>query len=96
VNPLRQASVSCGHVGELGDNDQTLILDGAGEEAGSGNVDQVAMECVLRELKTPAYVLGQIEQTRALDGQMNATWGGYEATWTYHPDEGLNLVIHQR
>jgi len=50
VNPLRQASVSCGHVGELGDNDQTLILDGAGEEAGSGNVDQVAMECVLREL----------------------------------------------
>jgi hypothetical protein len=51
---------------------------------------------VLRELETPAYVTEQIGQTRALDGRQTATWGDFEASWTYHPDNGLNLVIHQR
>ena len=31
--------------------------------------------------------------TRAIDGTQEEQWGLYRATWTYHPDQGLNVVI---
>jgi hypothetical protein len=96
VLPLRQASTTCGQVGDLSDGDRTLFLDGEGEEANSGHLEVSTIECVLRELKTPTYVVEQMNQTRALDGQQTATWGAFEARWTYHPDAGLNLSVHQR
>jgi hypothetical protein len=34
-----------------------------------------------------------MESTRALDGMQSATWSSYEVTWTYHPDDGLDLII---
>jgi hypothetical protein len=34
-----------------------------------------------------------MDNTRALDGMQTASWGNYEASWTYHPDEGLDVVV---
>jgi hypothetical protein len=95
-SPLRQASVNCGGTGQVADGGTTLILHVIPREAGIGPVTPENLVCVLRELETPAYVTEQIGQTRALDGRQTATWGDFEASWTYHPDNGLNLVIHQR
>lgn len=92
---LKQAWLNCGQAGQLADSDTTLVLDLSGRAANSGPVGQASFECYLRELKTPTYVIEQIGNTRAMDGQMKATWAGLEASWTYHPDQGLNLVIHQ-
>jgi hypothetical protein len=41
----------------------------------------------------PQSVLAQTEQTRALDGMRSAEWGTFGASWTFHPDDGLDLII---
>lgn len=35
-----------------------------------------------------------MDQTRALDGTLNASWADYEAFWNYHPDSGMNLTVY--
>ena len=32
---------------------------------------------------------------RALDGRQTGTWDDFEASWGYHPDDGINLVIEE-
>ena len=34
-----------------------------------------------------------IESTRALDGTQEDSFGDYQARWTYHPDNGMNLTV---
>jgi hypothetical protein len=92
----QRASTTCGQVGQVADGGKTLILNVINPEAGLGPVSPENLACVLRELGTPAYVVAQMAQTRALDGRQTATWGDLEASWTYHPDNGLNLIIHQK
>lgn len=69
-----------------------MTFDTQGESETEGDIlDRVT--CFLNELKTPEYVRKHIESTRALDGQQTDKWDGYEARWTYHPDNGLLLTI---
>lgn len=75
-----------------GDNGRSLTVDGAGLPAGPAVEDLV---CVLYELDTPDAVLSRMNSTRALDGMQDASWAGYRAAWTYHPDDGLWMVIEQ-
>lgn len=35
----------------------------------------------------------QMDSTRALDGMQTAEWDTFEAKWTYHPDDGLDVII---
>jgi hypothetical protein len=92
---LRAAYDSCGGRGELSDNDRTLFLDMAGAEAGSGDLDADAVACVLQAISTPTYVITEMAETRALDGRQSETWNSFEASWSYHPDEGLNVLIRE-
>lgn len=92
--PLADAKNECA-AGQLADDDTTLIIDVQGEELGSGSISFDALYCVLAELDTPSYVISQIESTRALDGMQSANWETYTAQWTYHPDQGLDITIHQ-
>jgi hypothetical protein len=34
-----------------------------------------------------------MEGTRALDGRQTQTADGYSYTWSYHPDNGLDIII---
>jgi hypothetical protein len=90
--PLRDASTVCG-AGTLADDDHTLVVDMAGEELGTGvaSIDDVL--CVLDELESPRSVIVRMQSTRALDGMQSTTWAGFEATWTYHPDDGLDVIV---
>ena len=89
---LESARESCS-AGELGDDGTTLVLDMEGEEPGSGTLTFADVTCVLAELEVPTSVTSRMEQTRALDGMQDARWKGFSATWNYHPDSGMNLVI---
>jgi hypothetical protein len=89
---LRLAYNACG-AGDLADNDHTMIIDSQGEDYDSGDASFDDLTCVLRELDVPASVIAQMEQTRALDGMQSADWNGFTASWTYHPDNGLDLII---
>ena len=47
----------------------------------------------LKELGFPNSILDKIGNTRALDGTLTAQGEKVTASWTYHPDDGLSLVI---
>ena len=74
------------------DKGTTLTLTTAGE-SGVSYTDIEDVACVLTKLEVPSYVVSHIDSTRALDGQQTDEWDGISARWTYHPEDGLHLVL---
>lgn len=93
---LARAHAECREDGQSGlslvDDDRTLVIDMKGAEDLLG-VDHLTVSCVLAELETPARVVELMNGTRALDGRQSDTWDSFTATWSYHPDTGLDLLI---
>ncbi|BDQ00958.1 hypothetical protein AKACHI_12940 [Aquiluna sp. KACHI24] len=77
----------------LQDGGKTLQLDGYGLGWSSIDLTDRDWSCVVRALNIPGSVQNKIGQTRALDGMVSATFGGIEAFWTYHPDNGLDITF---
>jgi hypothetical protein len=92
--PLETASTDC-VAGTLADEDKTLVIDMMGQDYGSGTATFADIECVLDELGAPQSIVAKMGSTRALDGMQTANWSDYEATWTYHPDDGLDVILTQ-
>lgn len=71
------------------------VMDDEGRQAmrdlGIGTFGDVT--CLLGMLDAPSGVESRMENTRALDGTQESEWGDYSASWTYHPDDGLNLIV---
>lgn len=53
------------------------------------------VEDALLELGFPPGTWARVQNTRALDGTQTARGDGIVASWTYHPDSGLNMVIER-
>jgi hypothetical protein len=79
--------------GQVADGGSTLVVDTAGATSASGADTAEELTCLLTWFDTPTSVTAQMERTRALDGMQNASWDGYSASWTYHPDAGLDITI---
>ncbi len=79
---------------DLGDEGYTLSIDGKGDEDSLG-ADLTDIACVLNALDVSDAVIGRIDNTRALDGTLEGDWDGFTATWSYHPDSGLSMVIEE-
>ena len=79
----------------LEDDGRTLDIDTMGEEELVG-ATYAEFECVLSALDVPGSVRSKMGYTRALDGMQTATWDGYSASWNYHPDDGVHMVISVR
>lgn len=79
----------------LGDNDTSLTINGAGDKdfATLNGLPESLVNCLLDATKTPDYVRAQMGKTRALDGTQHGTWRNISASWTYHPDDGLDVVM---
>lgn len=97
---LEQVVIDCGSSGEesaymtTGDNGRTLMIDHKGnEDPGGATVDELA--CALALTGVPDAVLTRMDSTRAMDGVQHADWDGYTATWSYHPDTGLDVIIEE-
>jgi len=78
----------------VGDGGDTLTLRAAGKEDPGIDIQQLA--CFLGELEVTDAVRGELAATRALDGRQSADWDDYHATWAYHPDSGLNMIVTVR
>ena len=76
----------------VADKGATLTLTTAGK-SGVSYTDIEDVACVLAKLEVPSYVVSHIDSTRALDGQQTDEWDGISARWTYHPEDGLHLVL---
>jgi len=73
---------------ELTDDGATIVVD-TRSEYGS----RAGMECVLRKLGTSESIKAQMDRTTALMGVQDAKHDGLDYSWSYHPKNGVNLVI---
>ncbi|MCY1145400.1 hypothetical protein OWR29_45990 [Actinoplanes sp. Pm04-4] len=92
---LQQAQDTCDSTRsgtEIADGGYTLTVDSRGEDdyTGLGYYD---LDCVWTALQMPEAVKAHIGQTRALDGRQEDSWGSFTASWTYHPDAGVSMVV---
>lgn len=76
-------------------SDETSLILEAFSDSGDSLTTPI-FQCVLGKLGTPASVRERMYATRAIDGTQSEEWASYKATWTYHPDQGLNVVISAR
>ncbi len=73
------------------DNGMSMNLRTAGKK--SDGATMLTVVCVLTELEAPDSLLTRLDSTRALDGTQTGEWAGFSASWTYHPDNGLNIIL---
>lgn len=93
LNPLQVAYEDCtgrdsGDTLSLEDDGATIVVDTRSEYG-----DSSGMACVLRELDTPGSITAQMDRTTAMMGVQDARSAGIEYSWSYHPDNGVNMVI---
>jgi len=77
------------------DDGHSLSLDGRS----SSSVDGIEISdttCVLLQLGIPAYITMLMSNTRSVDGMQREEYNVYKIYWTYHPDNGLDIVIHEQ
>lgn len=80
---------------EIGDEGRSVFLQHQGATDTTGLSDE-ELDCVLTELDAPDSLFVEMGQTRALDGRQSLEWDGIEATWSYHPDDGLDTQLVAR
>jgi len=68
-----------------------LVIEGEGEE--NLGVDTSGIVCLLNGLDTPDSVITRMSNTNSQMGVVEGRWDVYEAEWTYHPDNGLNIFV---
>ncbi|MGY1660584.1 hypothetical protein ACI78Q_05095 [Geodermatophilus sp. SYSU D00705] len=73
---------------ELGDGGDSIIID-----TRSKYTSVAGVACVLNDLGTPESIVSSIDHTTAMMGSRDAEHDGLTYTWSYHPDNGVNLVI---
>jgi hypothetical protein len=96
---LERASYECSDLGlsETFDDGRSLEAQIGGEDPDElmGGQPLGLLDCLIAEFDAPGSIQQRIEHTRALDGVQTAEWDGLTATWTYHPDAGLWLLIEE-
>ncbi|MDK1361629.1 hypothetical protein QNO00_15350 [Arthrobacter sp. zg-Y1219] len=94
-NAIEEAAESCSVTDtygiDIGDNGQSISMSSEGED--STGADYADISCLLAEMDIPDSVESRIGTTRALDGRQSADWDEFTASWGYHPDSGLNIVV---
>lgn len=78
----------------ISDGGKTLIIDGQNEYYIGADISDTV--CVLTEVELPSYILSNMETTNSLMGRQSDTFGDkIDVSWSYHPDNGLDIVLHK-
>jgi hypothetical protein len=98
---LARARLDCladGALTETHDGQITLVITAGvlDTEFDEPIAELEAAYCVLEKVGAPVAVVEQVKTTRAIDGMQRAEWEGCEASWTYHPDNGLHLILAEK
>ncbi|GIH08081.1 hypothetical protein Rhe02_61480 [Rhizocola hellebori] len=96
-SPLETAKRKCAPssaYATVGDEGNTLILKSQGEEQPGISYSQ--LECFWTELDVSDALRSELGATRALDGRRSGDWGSFHASWSYHPDSGVNMTITRK
>lgn len=76
----------------LDDDGKGLFIDMMGEEEFIG-ADYDDIMCAVDNLEMSPSIKSQMANTSSLMGLQNASWDGISASWTYHPDRGLDINL---
>jgi hypothetical protein len=79
---------------QIGDDGDSLLLDMEGEGDSDGLTFSYVM-CVLEALEMPDSVENRMGQTTSMDGMQDASWESIHASWKYHPDDGLDVILER-
>ena len=79
---------------QLMDSGKTVSIDGAGKDSAGAPIEELI--CILNAIPVPSYIMQRMEKTRALDGMQREQFDTYDISWSYHPDNGLDIVIHEQ
>lgn len=94
---IEQSVETCGIDAEgytILDGGSAIELDTQGEESfDSGTTNFTAYYCMLNQLGVPEVTQQKMGRTRALDGTQSDSWDSLKASWSYHPDSGVNVLI---
>ena len=93
AHSLDACSVSSRYA-RLASDKASLTLVAYGD--GANGLSQTDFRCILNELDTPSSVRERMLITRAVDGAQHEEWNVYRVTWTYHPEDGLSVVLSTR
>jgi hypothetical protein len=78
----------------VSDGGKSLIINGMGEDYVGATIYDTA--CVLGKIGTPSYILSNMETTNSLMGRQSAEFDGIEVSWSYHPDNGLDVIANKK
>jgi hypothetical protein len=78
----------------VSDGGKSLIINGLGDESYGATIYDTA--CVLTKIGTPTYILSNMETTNSLMGRQSAEFDGIVVSWSYHPDNGLDVVANKK
>ncbi len=72
---------------QVADEGRTFIADSVGS-------DMVGfIGCFLTEFDTPRAIVAAMDTTTSLMGRQEQSDGDLTYQWTYHPDNGMNLIV---
>lgn len=68
-----------------------LVIEGEGDESFGAPISDIL--CVLEHLEVPQSIITRMSNTNSQMGVVDGHWDVYEAEWTYHPDNGLDIFV---
>jgi ABC-type Fe3+-hydroxamate transport system substrate-binding protein len=89
---LDTCKVKSGEYARIGDGGYTITMQGEPKNSYVG-LPVTDLACILKAVKIPDSVVSEIDSTRALDGTQKDSWDKFQASWTYHPDNGLRIIL---
>jgi hypothetical protein len=79
---------------QLADMGRTLLVDtNPTDSEYIADGSRGRLTCVLGQLKTPQSIESRIERTTAMQGVQEDSHDGIAYSWTYHPDNGNEMII---
>jgi hypothetical protein len=77
---------------EILDDGEAIEFTGVAQTFAS-DLQTSDLYCFLEKLEAPDSLESKIGQTRALDGRQAEDWDGFTIEWSYHPDDGANVIV---
>lgn len=73
----------------LADGNSSIIISGAKSD------DIADVACLMLQLDTPEYIVSAMDNTTAMMGAQQEEADGISYRWSYHPDNGLDMTLHE-